>query len=58
MIPRTALYNMDKEQYLKEANQMFQEQIINAHIHGHNAPSSTLKNFDAKQYYDQTFKSE
>jgi hypothetical protein len=41
---------------LKEANEMHEQQIIDAHIHGHNAPSSTLKNFDAKQYYEQTFK--
>jgi hypothetical protein len=32
------------------------QQIIDGHIHGHNAPSSTLKNFDAKQYYNETFK--
>jgi hypothetical protein len=42
----------------EQSNKMFERQIIDAHMHGHNAPSSTLKNFDAKQYYDQTFKSE
>jgi hypothetical protein len=41
---------------LQQAKEMEKEQIIDAHIHGHNAPSSTLKNFDAKQYYNETFK--
>jgi hypothetical protein len=41
---------------LKEANEMHEQQIIDAHMHGHNAPSSTLKNFDAELYYNETFK--
>ena len=40
--------NQAKEMHLKE--------IVDAHVAGHNAPSSTTKNFDAKQYYNQTFK--
>ena len=41
---------------LKQANELFEQQINDAHVHGHNAPSSTLKNFDAEQYYNETFK--
>ena len=42
----------DFEQALK----MEKEQILDAHIKGHNAPSSTIKNLDAEQYYNETFK--
>jgi hypothetical protein len=42
---------------LEQANELFEQQIVDAHVHGHNAPSSTLKNFDAEQYYNQTYKS-
>jgi hypothetical protein len=38
-----------------QANEMFNEQIIEAHIKGHNAPSSTLKHHDAEQYYNKTY---
>jgi hypothetical protein len=34
------------------------EQIKDAHVAGHNAPSSTIKNLDAEQYYTETFKPE
>jgi len=34
---------------------MHKAEIIDAHIQGHNAPSSTIKNFDAKQYYNETY---
>jgi hypothetical protein len=44
----------DFEQALK----MEKEQILDAHIKGHNAPSSTIKNLDAEQYYNETFKQE
>jgi hypothetical protein len=44
----------DFEQALK----MEKEQILDAHIKGHNAPSSTIKNWDAEKYYNQTFKQE
>jgi hypothetical protein len=42
----------DFEQALK----MEKEQILDAHIKGHNAPSSTIKNWDAEKYYNETFK--
>ena len=39
----------------KQAKEMEKEQIINAHIKGHYAPSSTLKYHDAEQYYNETY---
>jgi hypothetical protein len=41
---------------IKRAKEMEKEQILDAHIKGHNAPSSTIKNWDAEQYYNETFK--
>ena len=40
----------------EQAKEMEKQQIIDAHIKGHNAPSSTIKNYDAEQYYNETFK--
>jgi hypothetical protein len=40
----------------EQAKEMEKEQILDAHIKGHNAPSSTIKNWDAEQYYNETFK--
>jgi hypothetical protein len=45
-----------KNDTIKKAKEMEKQQIIDAHLNGHNAPSSTLKHFDAKQYYNETFK--
>ena len=42
--------------YIEQALEMEKEQIIEAHVYGHNAPSSTLKNFDAEEYYNETYK--
>ncbi len=39
----------------KQAKEMEKEQILDAHIKGHNAPSSTLKHYDAEQYYNETY---
>jgi len=41
---------------IEQAKEMHLKEIVDAHVAGHNAPSSTTKNFDAKQYYNQTFK--
>jgi hypothetical protein len=41
--------------YFQKAKAMEKEQIINAHIKGHNASSSTIKNHDAEQYYNETY---
>jgi hypothetical protein len=38
-----------------QAKKMEKEQIIDANIKGHNAPSSTIKHFDAEQYYNEKF---
>jgi hypothetical protein len=43
---------------IEQAKEMHKQEIIDAHINGHNAPSSTIKNFDAEQYYQETFKKE
>lgn len=40
---------------LREALQMEREQMIEAHVHGHNAPSSTIKQYDAQQYVNETY---
>jgi hypothetical protein len=37
------------------AVELEKQQIIDAHIKGHNAPSSTIKHFDAEQYYNETY---
>jgi hypothetical protein len=52
-------YNVALEDVIKLLNQaleMEKQQIIDAHVYGHNAPSSTLKNFDAEEYYNETYK--
>ena len=41
--------------YLNQALAMEKEQIQDAHIKGHNASSSTIKNHDAEQYYNETY---
>jgi hypothetical protein len=47
--------NLEIREHAKEKEK---KQIIYAHVAGHNAPSSTIKNWDAEQYYNETFKSE
>jgi hypothetical protein len=39
----------------EQALQMEHEQMIDAHVHGHNAPSSTIKQYDAQQYINETY---
>jgi hypothetical protein len=39
----------------EKAQQMFKEQTMDAHVKGHNAPSSTLKQYDAEQYYNEVY---
>ena len=51
MIPRTALYNIDKEDYFNQAKEIEKEQIIEAYCNGDD-------NISAKQYYNETYKSE
>jgi disulfide oxidoreductase YuzD len=40
---------------IEKAKEIEKQQIIDAHIKGHNAPSSTIKHFDAEQYYNETY---
>lgn len=63
MIPRTALYNIDKKQYLKQAKAMEREQIIEAWENGYssNEGISTYGYSDryqntSEKYYNETYK--
>ena len=47
-------YNFDKE-LIEQAKEIEKQQIIDSHIHGHNAPSSTVKMYDAEQYYNEEY---
>ena len=49
-------YFKHKISLVQQANELFEQQIKDAHIHGHNASSSTIKQHDAEQYYNETFK--
>jgi len=40
---------------IEEALKMECDQMIDAHVHGHNAPSSTIKQYDAQQYVNETY---
>jgi hypothetical protein len=40
---------------IEQAKEMEKQQVIDAHINGHNAPSSTLKQYDAEQYYNEIY---
>jgi hypothetical protein len=53
MIPREALYNMDKKQYFEQAKAMEKEQIIEAYNQGEFNQGC---NGDAEQYYNETYK--
>lgn len=52
MIPRTPLYNIDKEQYFKEANAMFEQQIMDAWEDGKDSFSTR----SVEQYYNEQYK--
>ena len=55
MIPRSALYDIDKREYFKQAKEMEKEQIINAYQQGYN--NAYFANpLNKEQYYNQTFK--
>jgi hypothetical protein len=41
---------------IEQAKQNHKQEIIDSHIHGHNASSSTIKKYDAEQYYNETYK--
>jgi hypothetical protein len=57
MIPRSALYDIDKREYFKQAKQIEKQQIIEARV---TAPllDTCSKNeyiIEAEQYYNETF---
>lgn len=53
MIPRTALYNIDKNEYFEQAKEMEKQQIIDAYVNGEHQQGFEA---EAEQYYNQTFK--
>ena len=53
MIPRTSLYNMDKEDYFKQAKEMEKQQIIDAFNNGYY--QETIGYNASEQYYNETF---
>jgi len=62
MIPRTALYNIDKEDYFNQAKEMEKEQITLSHINGQSEfDTEKFRQYNkdlAEAYYNITFKSE
>ena len=58
MIEESQVIPVQAEECYNKAKELLEtekEQIINAHIKGHYAPSSTLKYHDAEQYYNETY---
>jgi hypothetical protein len=47
--------SIEQYHHIEQAKEMEKQQIIDAHIKGHNAPSSTIKHFDAEQYYNEKY---
>lgn len=62
MIPKTALYNIDKEDYFNQAKAMEKEQITLSHINGQSEfDTEKFRQYNkdlAEAYYNITFKSE
>ena len=54
MIPRTSIYNMDKEDYFKQAKEMEKQQIIDAFNNGYY--QETIGYNASEQYYNEKFK--
>jgi hypothetical protein len=54
MIPRTALYNIDKREYFQQAKEIEKQQIIDAAKSCNYIGGAT--DFEAEQYYKETFK--
>jgi hypothetical protein len=53
MIPRSALYDIDKREYFKQAKEMEKQQIIDAYTH-----ERVLLKITAEQYYNETYKNQ
>jgi len=58
MIPRTALYNIDKKIYFDQAKQMEQEQIIKANRDGVDMVIDKVFYVTGEQYYNETYGSQ
>lgn len=57
MIPRTALYNIDKKQYFEQAKAMEKEQIIDAYDAGlFDGTMDEVKDRIHNNYYNETYK--
>ena len=58
MIPRTALYNMDKRKYFEQAKEMHKEEIIKARLSLDKSDNIWDKEIAlevSEQYYKETF---
>ena len=59
MIPRSALYNIDKKQYFEQAKKIEKEQIIDAHgvkeYHGAEGSRNLWQQITGKQYYKEQY---
>ncbi len=53
MIPNSALYNIDKKQYLEEAKEKHKQEIIDACVEFGNLNGVDI--YDYTEYYNQTF---
>jgi hypothetical protein len=56
MIPRSALYDIDKREYFKQAKEMEKQQIIESYCQGSlDTYKKEPKNGQGNQYYNETF---
>ena len=58
MIPRTALYNIDKKIYFDQAKQMEREQIIKANRDGVDMVIDKVFYVTGEHYYNETYGSQ
>ena len=56
MIPKTALYNIDKKQYFEQAKAMEREQIIDAVSKGFDNCEEGKVRWLGEEYYNETYK--
>ena len=54
MMPRTSMYNIDKEDYFNQAKQMHKQEIIEAHCDW-NRIVDKLPSRSADEYYKNTY---
>jgi hypothetical protein len=56
MIPKTALYDIDKKQYYEQAKEMEKQHIIDAFKRGTINEMNGIEELNSEQYYNETFK--